>query len=172
MRQLPRLLRSRASGRAAQDGDAPRGEPRVEMVEAAGLRWYHAEAPQAADTEWLAGQFGFHPLDLEDVTSINQRPKLDVYDDYLFLVPNKYAFDFLLIAAPTGVDILYDELPLDDVLSCEHELIGELTLGEDEPVEFSAIRCQLSYPMPGDPGLQDDGVHSLRSAGGIRPMLS
>ncbi len=87
-------------------------------------------------------------------------------DDYLFLVPNKYAFDFLLIAAPTGVDILYDELPLDDVLSCEHEPIGELTIGEDEPVEFSALRCQLSYPMPGDPGLQDDGVHSLRSAGG------
>jgi magnesium transporter len=97
MRQLPRLLRSRAAGRAAEEGAPTRGEPRVELVEAAGLRWYHAEDPQAADTEWLAGQFAFHPLDLEDVTSINQRPKLDVYDDYLFLVVHFPRFD-----KPTG----------------------------------------------------------------------
>lgn len=70
-----------------------RREPRVELVEAAGLRWYHVEDPQAPDTEWLADQFSFHPLDLEDVTSINQRPKLDVYDDYLFLVVHFPRFD-------------------------------------------------------------------------------
>ncbi|HEX6129393.1 MAG TPA: magnesium transporter CorA family protein [Candidatus Limnocylindria bacterium] len=93
MRQLPRLLRSRAAGPVAESGVPARGEPRVELVEAAGLRWYHVEDPQAPDTEWLADQFSFHPLDLEDVTSINQRPKLDVYDDYLFLVVHFPRFD-------------------------------------------------------------------------------
>ncbi|HTM19303.1 MAG TPA: IgGFc-binding protein, partial [Kofleriaceae bacterium] len=86
-------------------------------------------------------------------------------DDYLFLVPNKYAFDYLLIAAPTGVDILYDEAPLDDALACEHEPIGTLSLDAGD-LEFNAIRCQLSYPTPDGPGIQDDGVHSLRSVGG------
>jgi magnesium transporter len=69
----------------------------VELVDAAGLRWYHAEDPQVADTAWLAEHFSFHPLDLEDVTSINQRPKLDVYDEYLFLVVHFPRFD-----KPTG----------------------------------------------------------------------
>jgi magnesium transporter len=92
MRQLPRLLRSRAADPATEEG-AARREPRVELVEAAGLRWYHAEDPQAPDTAWLAEEFGFHPLDLEDVISINQRPKLDVYDDYLFLVVHFPRFD-------------------------------------------------------------------------------
>ena len=29
-----------------------------------------------------------------------------------------------------------------------------------------AIRCPLSEPMPGDEGLQDDGVHTIESANG------
>jgi magnesium transporter len=63
------------------------------MVESGGLRWYHVESPRAADHAWLAEHFSFHPLDLEDVASINQRPKLDVYDDYLFLVVQFPRFD-------------------------------------------------------------------------------
>ena len=93
MRQLPRLLRPR---RIAADGGAPDlalESPRVEEVTAAGLRWYHVQDPGSADIAWLAGHFGFHPLDLEDVASINQRPKLDVYDDYLFLVVQFPRFD-------------------------------------------------------------------------------
>jgi IgGFc binding protein len=86
-------------------------------------------------------------------------------DDYLFLVPNKYAFDYLLIGAPTGVDILYDDLPLDDALSCDHQIIGTLTIN-DQDIEYNAIRCQLSFPTPDGPGVQDDGVHRLRSVGG------
>ena len=35
---------------------------------------------------WLEERFEFHPLDYEDVFSRNQRPKVDEYDDYLFVV--------------------------------------------------------------------------------------
>jgi magnesium transporter len=92
VRQLPRLLRPRVVS-APTDGQPTAELARVDMVEAAGLRWYHVEDPHAADTAWLAEHFGFHPLDLEDVTSINQRPKLDVYDEYLFLVVQFPRFD-------------------------------------------------------------------------------
>ena len=58
-----------------------------ESIEAAGLRWIHIEEPRTADRDWLEEQFPqFHPLDLEDVYSRNQRPKLDQYDDYVFIV--------------------------------------------------------------------------------------
>jgi magnesium transporter len=67
------------------------------VVEASGLRWYHLERPRQADRDWLEAEFGFHPLDLEDVASRNQRPKLDVYDEYLFIVLHFPIFD-----KPTG----------------------------------------------------------------------
>lgn len=85
---------------------------------------------------------------------------------YLFLVPNKYAFDFFMIAAPVGTEILYDGLPIDDVIGrCEYEIVG--TVGENaQVVEYQAIRCPLSEPHPGSVGFQDDGVHSLEAVGG------
>ena len=85
MRQLPRLLRPRRLEGTDGDVSSMAEEPRIEMVEARGLRWYHAQDPGPADFAWLAERFPFHPLDLEDVASINQRPKLDVYDDYLWI---------------------------------------------------------------------------------------
>ena len=64
-----------------------------EALTAAGLRWTHIELPRAVDGDWLVKEFGFHPLDIEDVFSRNQRPKLDVYDDYLFIVLHFPVFD-------------------------------------------------------------------------------
>ena len=93
MRQLPRLLRPRRLDGTDGDGSSLPEEPTIQVVEARGLRWYHAVDPGSADIAWLAERFPFHPLDLEDVASINQRPKLDVYDDYLFLVVQFPRFD-------------------------------------------------------------------------------
>ncbi len=90
-------------------------------------------------------------------------------DKYVFLVPNKYAFDFLLISAPASTTIRYDGLDLETVLDrCEYEPIGKLpSLSGD--VEYQAIRCPLSDPNPdnpSDPSFQDDGRHTLESADG------
>jgi magnesium transporter len=63
------------------------------VIEAAAIRWYYVERPREADRDWLESKFGFHPLDLEDVSSRNQRPKLDSYDDYLFIVLHFPVFD-------------------------------------------------------------------------------
>jgi magnesium transporter len=62
-------------------------QPRVEIVEAPGLRWINIERPRPVDQAWLEERFDFfHPLDYEDVFSRNQRPKVDEYDEYLFIV--------------------------------------------------------------------------------------
>jgi magnesium transporter len=80
----PRLRRSVSGGSSVLPGDVEAAEP--EIIEAAGLRWIHIEEPRLAHREWLEQHFNFHPLDFEDVYSRNQRPKLDSYDDYIFIV--------------------------------------------------------------------------------------
>ena len=80
---LPRLRRGRAPG----SGDvAERTEPRISELAAEGLTWVHADRPGEAEVAYLAERFGFHELDIEDVLSKRQRPKIDEYPDYLFLV--------------------------------------------------------------------------------------
>jgi magnesium transporter len=80
----PRLRRPHPAGDIDAPGIGEVDDPRV--VEAAGLRWIHIEDPRLAHREWLEQHYDFHPLDWEDVYSRNQRSKLDVYDDYLFIV--------------------------------------------------------------------------------------
>ena len=81
---LPRPRANRRPGAAA--AVAPTETAAPEIIESGGLRWIHIESPRAADREWLEAQFDFHQLDYEDVYSRNNRPKLDQYDDYVFIV--------------------------------------------------------------------------------------
>ena len=48
--------------------------------------WLDLTAPTAEDLEKLHELFGFHPLALEDALHFGQRPKLDHYEGYVFLV--------------------------------------------------------------------------------------
>jgi magnesium transporter len=86
MPSLPRSPFGRRSSRRAVEVEPAHDEPRVEIVESPGLRWINIERPRQIDLAWLQERFEFHPLDYEDVTSRNQRPKVDAYDDYLFIV--------------------------------------------------------------------------------------
>jgi magnesium transporter len=88
----PRLRRS-ARARADSALSAAPTEPNVEVVESDGLRWLNIERPRPVDRAWLEEHFDFHPLDYEDVLSRNQRPKIDEYDDYLFIVLYFPVFD-------------------------------------------------------------------------------
>ena len=87
MPSLPRPLRR--GSRTTADGAAPALEPErpnVDVLEAHGVRWVNIERPRRADRAWLEEHFDFHPLAYEDVFSRNQRPKVDDYDDHLFVV--------------------------------------------------------------------------------------
>src|SRR6188508_1276974 len=93
----PRLRRSARAGRLvapAPDSAAEKDrKPQVETITAEGLRWVNIESPSPLECAWLEEQFGFHALDLEDVLSRNQRPKIDEYPDYLFIVLHFPVFD-------------------------------------------------------------------------------
>ena len=82
----PRFGRSaRARGTVVAPPPEPE-TPNVEVVEAYGLRWINIAQPRPIDRAWLEEHFEFNELDYEDVFSRNQRPKIDEYDDYLFIV--------------------------------------------------------------------------------------
>jgi magnesium transporter len=88
----PRLRRARAGELVAPLPAEPQA-PKVEEIAAEGLRWVKIDRPAAVEQTWLEENFNFHALDLEDVLSRNQRPKIDQYDEYLFIVLHFPVFD-------------------------------------------------------------------------------
>ncbi|HUK95518.1 MAG TPA: magnesium transporter CorA family protein, partial [Gaiellaceae bacterium] len=90
MPSLPRIKRQRAHAETAVVGPP---EPRLAELSAHGLTWVHLGAPTGDEAAQLAERFGWHPLDLEDVLSKRQRPKVDEYPEYLFSVLHFPAYD-------------------------------------------------------------------------------
>ncbi len=89
----PRLRRAGPLPQAAAPAQVERSEPSFDQIEAEGLRWVNIAAPTGLERDWLGNNFDFHALDLEDVLSRNQRPKIDEYEDYLFIVLHFPVFD-------------------------------------------------------------------------------
>lgn len=50
------------------------------------MTWVNIEKPTEREKAYLAQNYPFHELDLDDCLSRIQRPKIDEYKDYLFLV--------------------------------------------------------------------------------------
>jgi len=86
MPSLPRI-RTRRVGEQPHAVDVAR--PRLAELHADGLTWIHLDRPSQEEAQALAHRFGWHPLDVEDVMSRRERPKVDVYSEeestgYLF----------------------------------------------------------------------------------------
>jgi magnesium transporter len=65
--------------------------PRLAELHSDGLTWIHLERPSVEEAQQLGSRFGWHALDIEDVMSRRERPKIDVYTEeestgYLFAV--------------------------------------------------------------------------------------
>lgn len=59
-----------------------------------GIRWINVDGlSDPALLETLMGRFGIHPLVMEDVTALEQRPKLEDYGEYLFAVLNMLSIE-------------------------------------------------------------------------------
>lgn len=58
----------------------------IESITYGKLTWVNLESPTAKAMVWLAHNYPFDPLDLEDCLSRIERPKIDEYPDYLFTV--------------------------------------------------------------------------------------
>jgi hypothetical protein len=88
-------------------------------------------------------------------------PPIEQYrSDYVFLTPDKYAFDFIVAVARTGSRVALDGAIV-DASRCEITPLPG----------FDVYRCQLSFPKidptkpgnPVEPGMQNDGVHRVTS---------
>src|SRR5436190_215873 len=95
MPSLPRIRTRRTGEPVRPDVTAP---PRLVELDADGLTWIHLERPSQEEAQQLASRFGWHPLDVEDVMSRRQRPKVDVYTEeeaagYVFAVLHFPVYD-------------------------------------------------------------------------------
>ena len=80
---VPRIRRTRPR---TTEAVSTRPAPRLAELSANGLTWINLESLDVESVTQLAERFGWHPLDLEDVFSKRQRPKVDDYPEYLFAV--------------------------------------------------------------------------------------
>jgi magnesium transporter len=91
MPSLPRIRRTRSPSGAVQPGARAERQP-LELT-AEGLTWVHLDRPSPEAATELAERFGWHALDVEDVLSKRQRPKIDEYPEYLFGVLHFPVYD-------------------------------------------------------------------------------
>jgi magnesium transporter len=139
MPSIPRIRRSRSPRGTAVDV-GQRLEPRIQEREAHGLTWVHLERIDADTLQELADRFGWHELDQEDVLSKRQRPKLDEYADYLFVVLHFPVYDTAIQRLNAG--------ELDTFIG--HDYLVTLPNVELLPVSRLFARCEA------DEDLRDD----------------
>jgi len=85
-------------------------ELRVQSITEGKLTWVYIEKPTEAEAQYLEDKFAFHPLEIDDVLSRAQRPKIDEDDDHLFIVMQFPVFDKeTRITRPSEVDIFIGE---------------------------------------------------------------
>lgn len=65
----------------------------IETAQYNGLQWHHISDASEEDYRYLLETYNFHPLDIEDCRGTNQRPKIDEYDNYYFLILHFPYFD-------------------------------------------------------------------------------
>jgi magnesium transporter len=82
----------------------------IESLTWGDLTWVNIERPTEKETEYLAQNYPFHPLDLDDCLSRIQRPKIDEYQKYLFLVLHFPVFNKeARVTAPSQVSVFIGE---------------------------------------------------------------
>ena len=85
-------------------------ELRIQSISEGKLTWIYIEKPTEAEGQYLEERFGFHPLEIDDVLSRAQRPKIDEDDDHLFIVMQFPVFDKEnRITRPSEVDVFIGE---------------------------------------------------------------
>ena len=65
----------------------------VDTIDFGTYKWHHITDPTVEDLDFLRDNFHFHPLDIDDCSSFVQRPNIDSYDDYHFIVLHFPIFD-------------------------------------------------------------------------------
>ena len=83
---VPKVKTVACLGGVSLERDVPSEEIRDYIREPGNLVWMDVQDPGPAELSMLSEEFGFHPLALEDVATGQQRPKMDEYKGYTFVV--------------------------------------------------------------------------------------
>lgn len=78
-----------------------------EARSAGGFVWIGLHEPSEKEFELVTHEFGLHPLAVEDALKAHQRPKLEVYDDSLFVVLKPVVYEPESDAVSTGEVMLF-----------------------------------------------------------------
>jgi magnesium transporter len=74
------------------------------------LNWIYIEMPDTQEVDYLAAHYNFNQLNLDDVLSRVQRPKIDQYPDHLFIVLHFPVYNKAnRVTTPSEVDIFIGE---------------------------------------------------------------
>lgn len=103
----------------------------LEAREAGGFVWAGVHDPEPDEIERIISVFGIHPLAVEDVVSGNQRPKVERYDDWLFVVLHTGRY----LDEPETVD--FGEL---QILATDHSVV---VIRRGDPVPLGRVRRRL-----------------------------
>ncbi|MEU8473161.1 magnesium/cobalt transporter CorA [Streptomyces sp. NPDC029006] len=117
----------------------------AEARAAGGFVWIGLHEPSAREFDLVTREFGLHPLAVEDALKAHQRPKLEVYDDSLFLVLKPVVYE-----------------PSSDTVSAGEVMIfiGDcfvVTVRHGEGAPLAAVRHRLEE----EPELLDKGPTSV-----------
>ena len=112
-------------------------EPSLKSLVWEKLTWVDIERPTENETKYLAENYPFHPLDLDDCLSRIQTPKIDEYEEYLFMVFHFPVFNpEARVTTPSQVSIFVGE----------HYLIT-LHQGDLKPLVSFFKSCQTNEKM-------------------------
>ncbi|CAM5629526.1 MULTISPECIES: magnesium/cobalt transporter CorA [Streptomyces] len=89
------------------DGPEDLSDALDEARSAGGFVWIGLHEPSEQEFELVTKEFGLHPLAVEDALKAHQRPKLEVYDDSLFVVLKPVVYEPDSDAVSTGEVMLF-----------------------------------------------------------------
>ena len=105
--------------------DLPHDKSETMLVDGDEIIWLDIEAPTEQEITKLSDKFAIHPLAIEDITKAHQRPKIDVYDDFYFLV--FYDIDYVEEGDLLDEHELAIIIGKDFLITIHHEPIEEIS---------------------------------------------
>ncbi|MER6519491.1 MULTISPECIES: magnesium/cobalt transporter CorA [unclassified Streptomyces] len=102
---MPRVIVDCAMYRDGRRSQAPKDfSDALDEARADGdaFLWVGMHEPTEKEFEHVSQEFGLHPLAVEDALGAHQRPKLEVYDDSLFVVLKPVMYDEATDTVTTG----------------------------------------------------------------------
>ncbi|MFB8249886.1 magnesium and cobalt transport protein CorA [Streptomyces sp. NPDC001046] len=115
------------------DGPEDFSDALGEAREAGGFVWIGLHEPTEREFEHVSREFGLHPLAVEDALKAHQRPKLEIYDDSLFVVLKPVRYE------PRSDTVSTDEL----MIFLGDSFVVTVRHGESAPLK--AVRSRLEH---------------------------